>query len=323
MSKLKFDWQTSASLGTIQKRAQMFYHIRAFFDVRDVLEVETPLLSKYCATEPNLHSFETRYQHENYYLNTSPEFAMKRLLAEHKLPIYQLCKSFRVDELGPNHNPEFTLLEWYRPGFSLSQLMDELEQLINELLIGPIHIQRESYQGLFERHAGFNPHHVSAKQCRDCAQQHTIEQPVGLVDDVDEWLDWLLTQLILPALPNDQFTYIYDYPRSQCALARLHQNESAIDVAARFELFYGEIELANGFDELTGVTEQENRFHAENLKRKQAYLPEAQIDKNFLAALEYGLPDCSGVAVGLDRLLMVCLKQKSISNVFAYPWHSC
>ena len=323
LDKKKSSWQSKASLLTIKKRARMLNDIRAFFDERDVLEVETPLLSAFCTTDPTLNSFKTQYQGENYYLNTSPEYAMKRLLAEHKLAIFQICKSFRLDELGPNHNPEFTMLEWYRPGFSLSELMDELEQLLAVLVNKTVNVQRLSYQALFEKHAGFNPHLTNAKQCRECAQKYNLEQPLGMGNDVYEWLDWLLTQLVLPNLAKDKFVYVYDYPKSQCALAKLRQNELGLTVASRFELFYGEIELANGFDELTDAQEQKNRFHAENDKRKQIKYEVVDVDGNFLAALEHGLPDCSGVAVGLDRLLMLLLNENNLSAVFSYPWRNC
>lgn len=301
----------------------MLKDIRAFFDGRGVIEVETPLLSSSRTPDPHLHSFRTRYQKKDYFLNTSPEYAMKRLLCEYRQAIFQLCKSFRVDELGPNHNPEFTLLEWYRPGFDMSELMSEIEQLISVFYGRHIPIVRESYQSVFERFAGFNPHVVSADECRRAALDNAIEQPVGLEDDVDEWLDWLLTQLVLPKLRADQFVFIYDYPASQSALARLHRNESGITVAARFELFYGEVELANGFHELADADEQMRRFTAENDKRQQLGYETCEPDANFLAALRHGLPDCSGVALGVDRLLMVLSGADELAEVIAYPWQRC
>ena len=323
MGETEENWQPKASIDTIQKRAQMLQKLRAFFDVRDVLEVETPLLSAFRTTDPHLSSFSTDYQDKQYYLNTSPEYAMKRLLAQYQQPVFQICKSFRVDELGPNHNPEFTLLEWYRPGFSPTQLMDELVLLLNAVSASPVEVQRESYQAIFEQHAGLNPHSASAEQCRNCALEYQIEIPVGLDDDVDEWLDWLLTQLVLPAFKKNQFTIVYDYPKSQCALAKLSKNQNDITVAARFELYFGEIELANGFDELLDADEQEKRFLAENKKRHALNLPVSDIDSNFLAALDYGLPECSGVAVGLDRLLMVLDDKEKLSEVLSFPWQYC
>lgn len=301
----------------------MLKDIRAFFNARDVLEVETPLMSVFFTTDPHLQSFSTQYQNKPYYLNTSPEYAMKRLLAQFQQPIFQICKSFRVDEFGPNHNPEFTLLEWYRPGFTLTQLMDELEQLLNDLSPQPVDVQRESYQALFERHAGFNPHFANAEQCRQCAMDYQVAIPVGLENDVDEWLDWLLTQIVLPALPKDQFTFVYDYPKSQCALAKLRKDQHDVTIAARFELFFGEIELANGFDELNDAAEQRQRFQDEINQRKRQGLLVPEIDVQLLAAIENGLPDCCGVAVGLDRLLMLLSDKKKLSDVISYPWECC
>jgi len=316
-------WQSTANIETIRRRARMLKDIRAFFDLRGVLEVETPLLSAFCTSDPHLNSFSTDYQNRKYFLNTSPEYAMKRLLVQYREPVYQVCKSFRVDESGPYHNPEFTMLEWYRPGFDMFQLMDELEQLLGEILSEIAPVERHSYQSLFERHAGFDPHNVSAQQCRECAQNYQIEEPVGMGDEVDDWLDWLLTQLVLPALAQDRFTIIYDYPESQSALAKLHKDNTGTTVAARFELFYGEIELANGFDELRDATEQENRFRSENKKRDLLGLTVNAVDPRLLAALAHGLPECSGVAVGLDRLLMVMNHEKELADVLIYPWQGC
>jgi len=317
------NWKSQADIDVIKKRAQMMQNIRAFFDARNVLEVETPLLSAFSSTEPNLHSFSTAYQNKNYYLNTSPEYAMKRLLAQYRQPIFQICKSFRVDELGPNHNPEFTLLEWYRPGFTLVQLMQELEQLLAVISFQPVNIQRKSYQSLFEQYAGFNPHTTSAKQCRQCALEHQIEIPVGLDSDIDEWLGWLFTQLVLPAIKKDQFSIVYDFPKSQCALAKLHKNQDDIVVAARFELFFGDLELANAFHELTDAEEQEKRFREENKKRSDLGLHVSDLDTNFLAALEHGLPECAGIAMGLDRLLMLLSSKNKLSDVLSFPWQTC
>lgn len=323
MAEKESDWQAKASIDLIKKRARMLKDIRAFFDEREVLEVETPLLSAFSTTDPHLKSFSTDYQGDKYFLNTSPEYAMKRLLAQHKQPVYQICKAFRVDELGPNHNPEFTMLEWYRPGFDMFQLIDELEQLLSEILPQAVDIERYSYQALFEQHAGINPHLTNAKECKKSALGHQIEVPVGMDEEVDNWLDWLLTQQIMPALEKDQFTVIYDYPKSQSALAKLHKNNNGITVAARFELFYGEIELANGFDELLDAKEQERRFRAENKIRNHLGLDVHEFDEHLLSALAHGLPECSGIAVGLDRLLMVMTRVTRLSDVLAFPWQRC
>lgn len=302
----------------------MLRDIRAFFDQRGVLEVETPLLSSACTTDLNLNSFSTRHLQQSLYLNTSPEYCMKRLVAAHGEAIYQVCKSFRDNELGPEHNPEFTMLEWYRPGFNMFELMVELGELVQMLArnVGFNHsgIEKISYAQAYQKAAGINPHVTSADECRHCAIAHDIEQPVGLVDDVDEWRDWLLTQLVLPSLSKDGFTFIYDYPQSQCALARLYKNPDGYTVAARFELFCGNTELANGFDELLDADEQRRRFEHENRQRQLSGLPASVIDEHLLNALQYGMPACSGVAVGLDRLLKLFSGSKLLEQVLTFPY---
>jgi len=316
-------WQPAAGREIMQLRARMLKHIRAFFDQRGVLEVETPLLSSSSTTDPHLSSFSTRYLQQNLYLNTSPEYCMKRLLAAHGDAIFQICKSFRDDELGPVHNPEFTLLEWYRPGFDMFELMDELGELVQMLAAnsGLDHsIQKISYADAYWQAAGINPHITSADECRNCALQHGIDQPVGLEDDVDEWLDWLLTQLVMPTFPADSFTFIYGYPQSQSALAKLYKDRHGHTVAARFELLYGEIELANGFDELLDSNEQRQRFEHENSRRVALGLSSSVIDEALLKALQHGLPACSGVALGLDRLLMMLARVDTLERVIAFPF---
>jgi lysyl-tRNA synthetase class 2 len=317
-------WQPTASRETMLLRARLLQDIRAFFDRRAVLEVETPLLSSSCCTDPHLSSFTVRYQQRELYLNTSPEYCMKRLLAAHGDAIYQICKSFRDDELGPRHNPEFTMLEWYRPDFDMFDLMDELGELVQMLALkhgfGQPVIQRLSYAEAFRQAAGINPHAITAEQCRACAIRHDIEQPVGLEDDVDEWLDWLLIQLVIPSFRADAFTYIYDYPQTQSALAKLHVNQGGYTVAARFELFYGEMELANGFDELLDADEQRQRFERDNLARQASGQLPSVMDEYLLAALEHGLPACSGVALGLDRLLMLFSGATTLEQVLAFPF---
>ena len=322
MAELSTNWQASANIEDIERRARLLKDIRAFFSARQVLEVETPLLSGFATTDVHLQSFSTELNGKKHFLNTSPEYAMKRLLAQYKRAIYQVCKSFRVDELGPNHNPEFSMLEWYRPGFSLTQLMDELELLLTAIGFKSLPVQRLSYRSVFEKYASLNPHTATSRLCKDCAVEYGIEIPVGLDDDVDEWLDWLLTQRILPALDANRFTIIYDYPRSQCALAQCVEDASGEVVAARFELFCGEIELANGFFELTDADEQRRRFDHDNAQRVKAGVSERQIDIHLIAALDYGLPSCSGIAVGLDRLLMMLCDKRRIAEVLSFHWEN-
>lgn len=315
------DWRPGATLDMLRLRAQLLRATRDFFHQREVLEVETPILSQACASDRHIQSLQSRVTGDAAFLNTSPEFAMKRLLAAYAEPMFQICKVFREDELGPNHNPEFSMLEWYRPGFDLNALMDEVQQLIAHLdqRSTPV-FSRLTYGEAFAQAAGFNPHRVSAAECRACAQAHGIDCPVGLDDNVDEWLDWLLTQLVLPALPAHSYTFIYEYPASQCALAKISHNVAGDAVAQRFELVYGELELANGYDELLDGDEQLVRFQADNSARRALGQAPAVIDQHLLAALAQGLPETSGVAVGLDRLLMVMCGAQTIEQVLAFSW---
>jgi len=322
-------WHSSASHEVLLERALLLKNIRAFFDARGVTEVETPLLSQYSTTDPHLDSLQSRFRHQPCYLNTSPEYAMKRLLADWKKPLYQICKAFRDDELGPNHNPEFTMLEWYQPGYDAVKLMAELTELVVNLCqlstystMDKAQFESLSYQQVFEDFAGINPHQTTPGECYQVAKFNNVEIPqgLGLGDEVNDWLDWLLTQLVLPAFKKDGFTFLYDYPASQCALAKITKNEQQVLVAKRFELFFGEIELANGFYELTDAAEQLKRFQFENKKRKQAGKEQGQIDENFIAALDYGLPECSGVAMGVDRFLMVLTNNSRIDQVLPFSW---
>ncbi len=322
-------WQSTASHKILLERALMLKNIRAFFDGRGVIEVETPLLSHYSTTDPHLDSLRSRFRDQSCYLNTSPEYAMKRLLADWKKPIYQICKAFRDDELGPNHNPEFTMLEWYQPDYDSVKLMNELADLVTNLCqlskcyaIDKVQFESLSYQQVFEDFVGINPHQTTAAECYQFAQANNIEIPQGLgADDaLNDWLDWLLTQLVLPAFNKNVFTFLYDYPASQCALAKIEKNEQQVLVAKRFELFFGEVELANGFFELTDAAEQLKRFQLENKKRKQAAKEQGLIDENFIAALNFGLPECSGVAMGLDRFLMVLTNNPGIDQVLSFSW---
>ena len=318
------DWQPTATRAQLAARARLLAAIRSFFAERGVLEVETPVLSQAATTAPHLHSFVTRLDGVAgapvpLYLQTSPEFAMKRLLAAGSGPIYQLCKVFRNGERGPRHNPEFTLLEWYRPGWALESLMDEVEALLRRLLEArcPDAIERVSYRELFVRHAGIDAVTADAGALRDCLRGYGHAPVEGLdPDDPDPWRDLLLTHVIEPRLTG-RALFVYDYPASQAALARL--NPADPRVAERFELFVDGVELANGFRELTNADEQRRRFEAELAARARAGLPPVPVDQRLLAALEAGLPECSGVAVGVDRLLMLASGASDLASVLAFP----
>jgi len=316
---LTADWRPTAAMIQLRERAQILGEIRTFFAERDVWEVETPLLSAAATTDPNLASLSTVYAGQHYYLHTSPEFPMKRLLAAGSGAIYQLCRVFRDDERGRRHHPEFTLLEWYRPGYDENQLMGEIESLLRSLAQGRRPLgpgQRLTYQQAFQRHAGLNPHTATVVECAQLATKQGI-QIADLGPDIDLWLDLLMSEVVTPQLGRDGPVFITDFPASQSALARLKPGTPV--VAARFELFLAGMELANGFHELTDAAEQRRRFVADNTKRRAQGQPEMPMDERFLAALAAGLPDCAGVALGVDRLLMALLGQPCIDGVLSFP----
>jgi len=315
------DWRPSASADTLVIRARLLQRIRAFFQAREVLEVDTPLLSRAAVTDPHIETFVVQEPQQGVprYLHTSPEFAMKRLLAAGSGSIYQVCKVFRQGEAGRHHNPEFSLLEWYRLGFDHHQLMDEVESLLRELLDGYRTLaagQRLSYRAAFQQYVGLDPLSASVAELQAAVKQHGIEV-IGLDEThKDPWLDLLMTHVVEPALPPDGPVFIYDYPASQAALARIRQSEPP--VAERFELYLDGMELANGFHELTDAQEQRQRFAADLAARKASGLPGVPADERFLAALEAGLPPCAGVALGIDRLVMLAAGVKSISEVLTF-----
>lgn len=301
----------------LQARARVLSEIRAFFAERGVLEVDTPTLSQAGTPDPAIHSLETQLNDQRCYLHTSPEFPMKRLLAAGSGDIYQLCKVFRAGESGRYHNPEFTLLEWYQLGINHLVLAKEVITLVKKLnrygdIIKDI---TTSYKELFMSTIGIDPLIVDQEQLQEAANKKIPGTPKGL--DYDGYLDLLLSHLIVPAFPANQLTVITDYPASQAALARLNPDQKT---AARFEIYWGSLELANGFHELQDVTEQRERFVAENSQRKKQGLPEIPIDENLLSALESGLPECAGVALGVDRLLMCLTDAKHIDEVLSFPF---
>ena len=315
------NWKAVSGLEIMQKRAQMLQSIRAFFMKYDVLEVDTPSISVAAVTDLHIESFVTEMQQQNYYLQTSPEYPMKRLLASGFPSIYQICKVYRREEQGVFHNPEFTMLEWYRLGFDYRQLMKEVSDLLKSLADDcgvTISSQVISYQQAFMQAVGLDPLNTTVEKCRQCCADQRIDVPQGMSDSsVDEWLDWILTQAVAPSFEPNGFTFLYDYPASQCALATISDDGK---VAERFEVFYGDLELANGFNELTDASEQRSRFEEDNKKRLENNLEDMPIDESFLQALESGLPKCAGVAIGLDRLLMVLTGKKDISEVLAFPF---
>ena len=314
-------WQPSASLLAVRERAALLARIRDFFRALGVLEVETPIASRSATTDPALSSLATRWHGAGapLYLQTSPELAMKRLLAAGSGPIYQICKVFRDDERGRLHHPEFTLLEWYRPGWDYHRLMTEVAELARAALLQPLlPDERIAYRDLFREGLGLDPWEADAQALSRAAQAQGIGDAARLRLTHDGWLDLLLSHCLAPSLGRGRLTFVYDYPPSQALLARCRDQRSG-PVAERFELFVEGLELANGFQELTEAGEQRWRFNQDVAARVAKGQSVAPIDEAFLAALAAGLPDCAGVALGIDRLLMRRLDVGAIDDVLAFP----
>jgi lysyl-tRNA synthetase class 2 len=303
----------------------MLARIRQFFLERDVLEVETPALSAAGATDPHLHSFSAQSALPSRaavprYLHTSPEFPMKRLLAAGSGSIYQICKVFRDGEMGRLHNPEFTMLEWYRVGFSYYQLMDEVAALVTDLLKGTRTLaaaEKLTYRDAYLRACAIDPHGAKTQDYIDVANARGIVAAGMSADDRDAWRDLLLTRLVEPQLGRERLTFVYDFPTAAAALARIRPGEPPI--AERFELYLDGVELANGFQELTDAREQRRRFDQDCRARAQQRLPAVPVDERLIAALARGLPACSGVALGFDRVAMLAAGAASVAQVMAFP----
>ena len=314
-------WQPSASIEVLKKRALVLRTIRQFFAERNVLEVETPALSHATVTDEHLHSFSTQLNHPNaphssvLYLQTSPEFAMKRLLSAGSGAIYQICKSFRNEEVGRFHNPEFTMLEWYRPYFDHLQLMTEIDELM-QVILNCEKAERVTYQDIFYRHLGCDPLTCTLSDIKTLASQLGYSELAANEHNKDTLLMLLFSQHIEPKIGQERPCFVMDFPASQAALARISPTNPL--VAERFELYFQSIELANGFHELTDATEQLKRFEQDNIKRQESELDIVPIDRNFIAAINAGLPPCAGVALGIDRLLMLALNCSKIDQVIAF-----
>lgn len=300
------DWQPSASIQTLKRRAALLDAVRRFFQSRQVLEVETPILAQATLPDRHIKSFHTEFQgpfdpqSKTYYLQTSPEFHMKRLLAAGSGPIFQISKAFRDEEAGKHHNPEFTLLEWYQPGWDHHQLMQEVGGFFKEIA-GVTNVTIVTYKDLFVQHCGFDPHRVSLETLRNYTRDAQID-----ANDNDTYLDYLMTHYIEPQFNPKALTLVHAYPQSQAALAKCTNG-----VASRFEAYWQGVELANGFDELTCPNEQRTRFANMNT----AYpMPE-----RLLACLTH-MPQCAGVALGLDRLLMRLYDYPQLSDTLSFDY---
>ncbi len=308
------NWQPTAKLLALQARATMYTQIRQFFAERQVLEVETPLMCARSITDPYIQPFMV----QDKYLQTSPEYAMKRLIAAGVGSIYQICKAFRQEESGSFHNPEFTMLEWYRLGFDHLQLMNEVDALLQLLLNNNQPAIKRSYAEIFNEFLALNPHTANIEQLQQCAHKHNINLSAQVIAglNITDWLQLLMSHVIEPQLVGPLPWIIYDFPAPQAALAKIIAGK--YPVAARFEVYMQGIELANGYYELLDSAEHRKRFMQDNEKRSQAGINTHAIDERLLAALDAGLPDCAGIALGLDRVLMLKLQAKSISEVLAF-----
>lgn len=317
-SKTNIDWRPTATLKALQQRAALYQSIRAFFQARGILEVETPILCPRTVTDVHIDSIPAAPTHagtpQRFYLQTSPEYAMKRLLAQHREPFFQICKAFRDEEVGAQHNPEFSMLEWYRPGLTYHQLMDEVDALLQATLATPP-AERQTYEHCFLTHAELNPHTITTEALKTWI--HTHLQCDASTFDRDSCLQLILAERIEPHLGQAAPFFLYDFPASQAALSKLEPGPPA--VGQRFELYYKGVELANGFQELTHADEQYKRFLKDQTIRQQKnkYVP--QIDMHLIDALTTGLPECAGVALGLDRLLMVKHHYANIRDVISFP----
>jgi len=290
-----------------------------------VLEVDTPVLARTAATDPAIASLGVHVAGEHRYLQTSPEFLMKRLLAAGTGAIFQLGPAFRGEEHGRLHNPEFTLLEWYRPGFDDHRLMDEVAELIAPELGLRAQPARISFTALFEAGAGVDPHEADAAALRAALTRMLADGDAGRLSsglreaDRDTLIEVLYAVLV--ERRREPALFVHDFPASHAALARTRTDADGRSVAARFELVVAGVEVANGYHELTSPDEQRARFEAERARRRAAGLEVPPLDERLLAALAHGLPDCAGVALGVDRLLMLALGERSLDAVrpFSFP----
>ena len=320
------DWRPTASVEALRLRARLNATIREFFAARGVLEVETPVLSAAGNTEPNIASFGTGFsgrtdgRPRTRWLRTSPEYPLKRLLAAGVGNCYELGRVFRDGEAGGRHNPEFTMLEWYRVGWDHVRLLDETVDLVRAglALVGRYaQTQAVAYRDLYRERLGLDPFLASEEALQQALGEVQMD-PQGLVRD--DWLDLLMTHRLQPSFDAGTLLAVHDWPASQAALARLRDTGEGFAVAERFELYLGPVELANGYHELRDPAEQRARFERDLATRRARGAPLPPLDESLLAALDAGLPACAGVALGVDRLLMAMLGTGRIADVLAFDF---
>lgn len=295
----------------LQRRSELLRCIRNHFYSSGALEVDVPVLASTTVSDPHIQSFQV----DGYFLQTSPEFYIKKLLSNISQDVFYLGKAFRLEEAGRKHSAEFTMLEWYRMGWNEQQLIEDVFQLIGSLTTD-IEPEKMSYEEVFVSATGVNPHTCSASQLQLIAKDRL--EVTWESEPKNFWLDLLFTHLVEP-LFKERLVAVYDFPESQCALARIQRSAcGSYPVAKRFEIYWDGVELANGYYELTDAEEQRQRFLADNVQREQMGLPVMPIDSELLVALENGIPECAGVALGVDRLLMCLTKENDIKHVMPF-----
>ncbi len=313
------DWAPTASLETLRLRARMLERVRAHFAATGALEVETPVMVQAAVTDVHLESLEVRRADGSRagYLHTSPEYAMKRLLAAGAPDVYQVCRVFREGERGRRHNPEFTMVEWYRLGVDHHALMDDVERLLRALIepSRPVGTTRRiTYSDAFREALGLDPLAVDTGELLAALRAGGLDVPESVATERDSLLDLAMATLVATRFPPDGITFVHDFPASQAALAQIRG-----PVASRFEAFWGELELANGFHELGDAAEQSRRFEADRAERARRRQPDREPDLRFIAGLAAGLPPCAGVALGFDRVVMIAAGARRIDEVIAFP----
>jgi lysyl-tRNA synthetase class 2 len=322
------NWQPGADPKTLRQRARILQDIRVFFSRRKIIEVQVPLITSSSVTEVHIDSIPVQLQTENAFLHTSPEYPMKRLLAAGMDDCYFLGPVFRQGERGTLHNPEFTMLEWYRLNFSLEQLITEALDLIKSVLQSDVVEKRYAYAEALELFTGLDIYNISIDKIKNVLIDSAIDIPEDMHNELDSYLDLLMSTLVFPKLVDvssklKQITVIRDYPESQAALAQIHTNKDGQQIAARFEVFVDGLEIANGYQEIQDAELLELRFVNDNKKRKILGKGQMPIDTYLLDAMRAGLPDCSGVALGVDRLVMLALDKSAISEVIAFTQERC
>ncbi|AWI49946.1 elongation factor P--(R)-beta-lysine ligase [Buchnera aphidicola] len=321
---MKKKWKPSASIKDLMKRSKIIADIRSFFLKKNIMEVETPILSQSGVTDVNLMPFITNYfsfndniKKKKLWLITSPEYHMKRLLSAGSGSIYQICRSFRNQEFGQYHNPEFTMLEWYQLSCSMEKMIEEIDFFFQKIL-NFNKADKISYQEVFMKFLKIDPLSTSLSELFQCYKKFNLKNLIYLENDLNQLIENIFTLQIQPFLGKEKPLFVYHFPSEQACLASINKKDSR--VSERFEIFFKGIELGNGFHELTDYFEQRKRFIKDNRKRCDMNLPEQKIDDYFLDAIHHGLPTCSGVAIGLDRLIMIALNKNSIDQVMSFSF---